>query len=658
MIHNQLNLQDNIFETQGVGNTPPKIVVLYNDTAIHTITGPVPIVDISHQFNNNNNNLAESLITNINLNGKILRWPEGANIPGVDTDKAMPGFSGIMAGVRELKKLFSDCPYGNLKFQCYNQILHEISGVRVTNLQFDNTEDNWSQTADYSISLEASERLLDGDGDDKIEKYVTDRSDTWNIEPLDDAIYTSFNKSVTSRYEYSNPKLNRTGGIGQSNNNTIETNFLQITNIPQFRITRRLSAKGSVPRTEKICQSGMMDANSKPYVFAKTWVENMSKKAFSATTNARTNSNPYFTTPFNNNLFAFNHNRTINIDVFNGTYETNDTWLAMPSGVPYTETYSIEASTGDDFVKTVRVVGNIIGLSITNQDLMTTSGVLPSGSGDNGLIDSKLTLSNYNVNGQILSQGYNTLDLASSSQISSFPPTQIISETKYDNALNAWLNHIKPFLYRRASLATNSVDRTLSYTPPYNVNPPEPPNNPIYCKETLLSTIPVNTSEGHDPRKGTISYSYEYNNKLSIISGVISQNINVVYDNPIDATSEITVIGRALGPIIQRTGRSTPKKTISVEIAIPPITEIKDLSINSPTCPLHKSGYLFQTVEKIIEAHRPYSPSTFFNEPLQTEGLVYTSNDSEQWTPTAGKYSRNVSWVYQQASIARDFRDH
>jgi hypothetical protein len=655
MIYNQLNLQDTSFTNQSIGATP-KIIVLYNNTAIHTLTGPVPVVDISYGFNNNNNNLAESLTTNINLNGKILRWPEASNIAGVDTNKAMPGFSGIMAGVSGLKNLFSQCPYGSLTFKCGDNILHEISGVRVTNLQFSNTEDNWSQTADYSISLEASERLWDGNGDDKIEKYVTERSDSWNIEPLDDAVYANFNKSITTRVENSNPKLGRPSSFGAVNTNTnTETNTLKIINIPQFRITRRLSAKGSVPRTDKICQIDMSDANSKPYIFAKAWVENMSKKSFDRSSSA--SSSPYFANPFNQNLFAFNHNRTINIDIFNGTYETNDTWLAMPSGVPYTETYSIEASTGSDFVKNVRIAGNIVGLSIANQDLMRASGVLPSGSGNNALLDAKLTLEAYAINGQSPTSTYNTLDAVTSAG-SILPPSQSINEVKYENALNAWINHIKPFLYRRASLALNSTDRTLNYLESYAAEPPLAPNNPIYSKENLLSTTPTNTSEGHDPRKGTISYSYEYNNKFTIISGVITENINVSYDNSIDSTNETVVLGRAIGPIVQRVGRSVPRKTISVDIGIPPITKIDQVSLNNTDCPLHKNNYIFQTIEKIIEAHRPYSPSKFLNEPIYNEGLVYTSNDSEQWNPTAGTYSRSVSWLYQPINISQDFRDH
>lgn len=653
MIYNQLNLQEDTFETQGIGNTP-KIIVEYNGTNIHTLTGPVPVVDISYSISNNNNNLPESLTTSINLNGKILRRPEQGNIAGVNSQMAMPGFSGIIAGVSGLKKLFTDCPYGTLKFKCDTNTLYEVSGLRVTNLQFNNTDDNWVQTADYSISLESVNSLFSGAGTDDIEKYVTDRSDSWNIEPLDDAVYVNLDKTVTNKYEYSNPKLNR---INQAPTNiTTETNSLKIINIPQFRITRRLSAKGLIPDKNQICQNELYNENTKPYVFAKAWVENMSKKGFQAST-PTSNSSPYFKNPFDQNLFAFNHNRTINIDIFNGSYEINDTWTAMPSGVPYTETYSVETSSGEDYVKTVRVQGNIIGLSIADQGLMTNSGVLPTGTGTNGgIIDGQLKLNNYNVNGQSHASTYSTLD--SIGPNSNIPPPQNIATDKYNNALNAWSNHIKPYLYRRASLVVNSTDRTLDYIPPYTVNPPLAPNNPIYSRETLLSTIPVNTSEGHDPRKGTISYSYEFTNRLTIISGVISENINVNYDNPTDSTSEIQIIGRALGPIIQRTGRSNPKKTISIEIGIPPITSISDMSINSPTCPLHKSGYLFQTVEKIVEAHRPYSPSTFLNEPIQTQGLVYTSSDSEQWSPTTGKYSRNVSWVYQQANLGRDFRDH
>jgi len=80
--------------------------------------------------------------------------------------------------------------------------------------------------------------------------------------------------------------------------------------------------------------------------------------------------------------------------------------------------------------------------------------------------------------------------------------------------------------------------------------------------------------------------------------------------------------------------------------------------LNNPKCPLHYNNYLFKAIEQVIEAHRPYSSSPLFNEPLQTLGLVYISSDNENWNPNSGRYSRSISWVYQQCNIGQSYRDH
>jgi len=657
---NQLNINgnnsDELNQIQSINNNP-KIIIEYNNIAIHTITGPVPVVDISYSINANSNNLPETLVTSINLNGKIFRFPEG-NISNVDVDKAFPGFSGIIAGVSGLKQLFTSCPYGTLKFKCEDNILYEVSGLSVRDMSFSNTADNWVQSADYTISLETNSSLIE-DSNNVVEKYVTDRSDSWSVEPLDDVSYTNVAFSPTMRPEFHNPNLGLFNDNNPINLGLPLSNGLNIVNIPQFRITRRLSAKGILPPKNQICATGLLDENTKPYVLAKAWVEKMSQNTFTGST---TNSSPYIKIPFEQNLFAFNHNRTISMDIFNGTYETNDTWLAMPSGVPYTETYTIECSTGEDYVKTVRVAGNIEGLVIVRQDIMEhESGVLPTGIGDNGLINAKLDLSYANNTLDTTNtQPYNSTDTASSAFPipPQYPPTQNIKSTKIQNALNAWINHIKPYLYRRASLGINSPDRKVPYIPAYVTDPPSLPNNPIFSRENLLSAAPVSTSESFDPKKGTINYSYEFNNKQLLIPGVISENISVTYDNPVDSTAETFVIGRALGPIIQRTGRTSPKKSINIEIAIPPASSIDEISLNNPKCPLHYNSYLFKAIEQIIEAHRPYSSSPLFNEPLQTIGLVYISSDNENWNPQSGRYSRSISWVYQQCNLGQSYRDH
>jgi hypothetical protein len=337
MLHNQLNInKQSEFSAQGI--TSPNLIIYYNSIAIHTITGPVPVMDISYSYNSNNVDIPDTLTTSITLNGKIFRKPDGGNIPNVDADKAMPGISGVLAGVSGLKDLFVKCPIGSISVKCpgspgTSTTLYEISGVRATNLQFNNTPDNWVQTADYSVTLEKTESLTASSGN------VTDKQDVWSIEPLEDNVYVDIEVPSTGKGEYSNPQFGRQNGsssitAGPATVGDIESFNLKIKNIPQFRISRRLSAKGIVPATG--CPTDLYNETTKAYVYAKAWVEGMHRQTFSSSTPV--NSAPYFKNPYSNDLVCYNHNRTINADIFNGTYETSDTWLAMPSGVPYTET--------------------------------------------------------------------------------------------------------------------------------------------------------------------------------------------------------------------------------------------------------------------------------------------------------------------------------
>lgn len=368
-----------------------------------------------------------------------------------------------------------------------------------------------------------------------------------------------------------------------------------------------------------------------------------------------------FATEFiKNKTWVYNHTRSINVDVFGGTYETNDSWVAMPTGMPYTEQYTIETSTNEQFTKTVRVAGNIQGLSLTPFGVMNgTTGVFPTGSGHNISLEFSL-LESPSVGGI----GYEIPDVPSV-----LSHNNGITSAKYPNALSGWLKDIKPYLYRRASLAINSPDRTLIYTNPALLGS-SPPNNPIYSRETLLSTIPVSTTEGHDPRKGTISYSYEYNNRLNVISGVISENISINNDAPSDVVSETNVIGRARGPILQKTGTTATRKTVSIEVVVVPPTSIQSCFINDSGCPLFTGGFVYQTINKLIEGIKPFGIElgtegayndlfgSAFVSSKNRQGIVFKQSDNDSWNPTGGRYSRNVSWIYQQCSENKYYLDH
>jgi hypothetical protein len=709
-----INNDPNIFfGAQNNGGTrlapPVPVSVFWGDAKISDITGPTPFVDISNRINLSSNGTPESVTSTITLTGKILRatdfeWenPEEGQDRSVSDNK---GISGTLEAVQGLEKLFKKCPINDFKIKCSNPDveMYVASGARLVDLSFSRTENNWGKTVDFTISLEKTSSV-----DDDPTENVTERSETWSIEPLDETVYAKFITKSNLRSEWSNPNMKP---VAPSINNTVPPGAvgaqgagsmdLQILSVPQFRITRRLSAKGiSPPITPKCECTTNLDGSttctepnpnikpSKPgdgsWLSAKLWVDQKLNDLFS---NSRpTGLLPYFTIrrPTSPDMFGpfpstylYDHNRSINIDISNGTYEATDTWLAMPTGMPYIETYTVETSTSLEMIKTVRVAGSVQGLSIGNIDIMdggtTVAGaaIFPTGMSPTGNTPPGEGLTfppqpginlGYSLrdamSGSI--RAYNLPDVGSNIMSAN---TQMYS-SKYINALSGWLHDIKPYMYRRASMAMNSADRKQPYVPAYETNPPKVPENPIYATESLLSVIPVSTTEGHDPKKGTISFTYEYNNKFNVISGVISENITITNDGPADTIAETQVPGRELGPIMTKTGTTATKKTINIEVVVMTPTGVEGFFVNNPSCPLYTGGYIYTTINKLIEGYKPFGIAqdvALFGRYAQSKnqfGQAYKTSDQDTWTPTQGRYNRTVSWIYQQCSNQRFYLDH
>jgi hypothetical protein len=235
-------------------------------------------------------------------------------------------------------------------------------------------------------------------------------------------------------------------------------------------------------------------------------------------------------------------------------------------------------------------------------------------------------------------------------------------QTKYDSAKDGWLQRVKPMLYRRASLGINSYDRQNEYN---DVNPTPQNTHPNFTTENVLNVVPVSTSESHDPHRGSINYSYEFNNKrnmlASIWNGVLSENISVTVDSPVDNTTETQVIGRQLGPIITTNGKTTGRKSISVEIVIIPPSSPRESIQTDASCPLYRDNPLWQNIDLIVEGHRPFGNRTnalFENSVSQPNGTVFVQSDSETWSPSQGRYSRSVTWIFEQCTLNRHYMDH
>ena len=648
---------------------PKTVSIYYNGTGIHNITGPTPFINLTKNYNRDNAGNIENISTSMTLSGKILRTSNTDNSllvpPGTGT-------AAIVGAIDNLQKLFS-CNGGTLNVNCGNSGIITASGVRVNSLTANKSSDNWIFSADYEIALEYNEPGYSGG------YRVHNTTDSWTIEPLEDYAYTSFDIPITQKQEYHNPKLKLTAPtdkVPQPPNQTEQIGpvklaeiSLRITNIPQFRISRKLSAAGYVANASGVCASGLVGT---AYLEAKRWVNDRLATTFKGPT---VTGMPYFTaqdTSLANfqKIFAYNHLRSIDFSISDGSYSVNETWLAMPTGINYVEDYSVEASTDTNFIKTVRVQGSIKGLNIVSFGMMEGSsgtGIIPTGTG--GHIDLTYS-SNPNIfaSGDFINGQNKILDLADDTP-NNVSYVKTMSPNKYINAASGWLNDIKPYLYRRAHIALNSPDRDSLYINPA-ASPAPPPRNPVYSKENILNIIPVSTTEAHDPRKGTINYTYEFTNKFTLISGVLSESININDTGPIDVINEAFVLGRRLGPVLQSLGSKTSsKKDITIEVLVMPPTGLAGFVMTNKECPLWTGGTVYTTITGIIEGLKPFgdrSTTIFGNLGNDTRtggangvaGQVYTSQDNQTWNPTEGRFSKSISWTYQTCTNTRSYLDN
>lgn len=136
-----------------------------------------------------------------------------------------------------------------------------------------------------------------------------------------------------------------------------------------------------------------------------------------------------------------------------------------------------------------------------------------------------------------------------------------------------------------------------------------------------LNIIPNSSSVGRNPIAGTIAYSYDYDNRPSnLISGAIAEVITVTDRNPTDVFASLPVLGREVGPVLQDMNTITQKeRTLSMDVVVTPSN---DLVGGKPD------------VESIIDIVEP-SGFTF-----------YKSQDEEVWNAKQGRYSRNLTWVW------------
>lgn len=188
--------------------------------------------------------------------------------------------------------------------------------------------------------------------------------------------------------------------------------------------------------------------------------------------------------------------------------------------------------------------------------------------------------------------------------------TGTINTTKYDNAVLYW-NGIKGNLLCRAQYA--------------NTN------------ECSLNMEPISSSVGHNPTSGTLTYSYVYNNRPSrIIPGSRAESISFSYQNPTDVFAEHIILGRVRGPLFQSLGTVTRScQTVNIELTMSGCTD-------SSSC-----ANLFEspksTVEQNVLCCIEGSLTGVYNQ-------VFKTDDTDSWDPITRRYSRSITWCYQNCT--------
>lgn len=152
-----------------------------------------------------------------------------------------------------------------------------------------------------------------------------------------------------------------------------------------------------------------------------------------------------------------------------------------------------------------------------------------------------------------------------------------------------------------------------------------------------LNPEPMTKSVGHNPGKGTINYSYDFNNRpCAFVTGALSENFTIVDNNPSDVFAKLSVLGRAAGPVLQEISTVTEAvREVTIEAVMPTPTgcdSITDLDLFKPD--VNVGNLLCEFEQQLTGTY------------LQ----VFKNSDSENWNPLSGRYNRTVSWTYQSCS--------
>lgn len=212
--------------------------------------------------------------------------------------------------------------------------------------------------------------------------------------------------------------------------------------------------------------------------------------------------------------------------------------------------------------------------------------------------------------------------------------------------------------YLNANSYFTGVIETGNFSPPY------------YYAKGILSTgniwlhpVPLNKSVARDLNAGTISYTYNYDDRPpNIVPGSISESIQINDTYPGEIFSVTPVIGRSQPVLQYLNSRSEYKRSLSINITMANTGRpLYDNYLNQ----INDSGTLTSNQHAVLQnlffARKPsisntaelnliYQAANPANDPNFNiaNGKCYHSAPNESWDPRTRNYSYNVEWTYER----------
>jgi len=277
---------------------------------------------------------------------------------------------------------------------------------------------------------------------------------------------------------------------------------------------------------------------------------------------------------------GFNLVRTENLSEAAGSFSVTENWF-LSSGVAYEKfNLSVSSSNSSPFVQ-VSINGNVKGLST-----FSPSGIIHGGNDDKSIQDSAIP-----------------------------------AITAYDNALNKYNEITNSGFFGVGSHAYRRANNMVA---------------------VALNSQPASVTIGANKFTGDLTYALAFDNRpTNIISGAVTEDIQINDTYPGDVFAVIPVLGRRTGPVLQYIGGRTEHRR---DVAISLVMDYTKIPYGSGRDPiiLKKPSVVEPTATQLANLLKEISPQ---KEPGVRKCFV--GPPSESWSPKGGVYNFNISFTYE-----------